>query len=168
MHDGIARDGTRLYPAMPYASYTYMTDRRCACDQGVPGSVCNGRGAAADHTLSFPFNQRWLSGMVSAFFNSGKRLEPNSERSASGIVGAYLAEAMALVASAIRHGASRFALVTGRKFAGEKQAGWVATTFYRQRNGIGDGRLRRSHTMSARGMPRGAAQPTADGRSSRA
>jgi len=26
MHNGIARDGTRLYPAMPYASYTYMTD----------------------------------------------------------------------------------------------------------------------------------------------
>src|SRR6185312_14770152 len=26
MHKGIAKDGTRLYPAMPYAAYTYMTD----------------------------------------------------------------------------------------------------------------------------------------------
>ena len=26
MHRGIRRDGANLYPAMPYTSYTYMTD----------------------------------------------------------------------------------------------------------------------------------------------
>ena len=26
LHEGIARDGSRLYPAMPYAAYTYMSD----------------------------------------------------------------------------------------------------------------------------------------------
>jgi mono/diheme cytochrome c family protein len=26
VHEGIARDGERLYPAFPYAAYTYLTD----------------------------------------------------------------------------------------------------------------------------------------------
>ena len=26
LHQGVSRDGTRLYPAFPYAAYTYLTD----------------------------------------------------------------------------------------------------------------------------------------------
>jgi len=49
--------------------------------------------------LSFPFNQRWLMGIGPPFFNSGKRFEPNSERSAEWNRGAYLAERWLIVAS---------------------------------------------------------------------
>ena len=42
MQRGIRRDGTRLYPAMPYPSYTYMTDARRACDQGLSVQPCSG------------------------------------------------------------------------------------------------------------------------------
>jgi hypothetical protein len=36
MHRGVREDGANLYPAMPYTSYTYMTDADALGNQGVP------------------------------------------------------------------------------------------------------------------------------------
>lgn len=95
MHQGIARDGTRLYPAMPYAAYTYMTDADALAIKAYLFSLPPVAAPRQTNTLSFPFNQRWLMGMWSFFFNPDKRFEPNTERSAEWNRGAYLAEAMA-------------------------------------------------------------------------
>ena len=46
VHRGIRRDGARLYPAMPFTSYTYMIGRGCAGDQGLsvqPAAGARGR-----------------------------------------------------------------------------------------------------------------------------
>jgi mono/diheme cytochrome c family protein len=60
MHTGISRDGSLLYPAMPFASYTKVTredsDRIFAYLQSVPPVRQKNR----PHALRFPYNQRDL------------------------------------------------------------------------------------------------------------
>jgi mono/diheme cytochrome c family protein len=126
MHQGVARDGTRLYPAMPYASYTYMTDADALAIKAYLFSLPPVDAPRPANTLAFPFNQRWLMGFWSFFFNPDKRFEPNTERSAQWNRGAYLAEAMAHCGECHTPRSQAFSLDNRRKFAGEKQAGWVA------------------------------------------
>ena len=126
MHQGIDRHGTRLYPAMPYASYTYMTDDDVLAIKAYLFSLAPVEAPRPVNTLSFPFNQRWLMGFWSAFFNPDKRFEPNTEKSAEWNRGAYLAEAMAHCGECHTPRNAAFSLDNRRKFAGAKQAGWVA------------------------------------------
>ena len=63
---GIRRDGTRLYPAMPYTSYTYMTDADALAIKAYLFSLAPATSAARVDTLSFPFNQRWAMAIWSA------------------------------------------------------------------------------------------------------
>src|SRR5579862_9281652 len=58
MHNGVARDGTRLYPAMPYASYTHMTDDDALAIKAYLFSLQPVESARPTNTLSFPYNQR--------------------------------------------------------------------------------------------------------------
>ncbi|MEA3183317.1 MAG: hypothetical protein QOI59_6840 [Gammaproteobacteria bacterium] len=126
MHNGIARDGTRLYPAMPYASYTYMTDADALAIKAYLFSLQPVDAPPPTNTLAFPFNQRWLMGFWSFFFNPDKRFEPNTERSAEWNRGAYLAEAMAHCGECHTPRSLAFSLDNRKKFAGAKQAGWLA------------------------------------------
>jgi mono/diheme cytochrome c family protein len=126
MHKGIARDGTRLYPAMPYASYTYMTDADALAIKAYLFSLPPVDAPRPANTLGFPFSQRWLMSFWSAFFNPDKRFAPNTERSAEWNRGAYLAEAMAHCGECHTPRTLAFSLDNRRKFAGAKQAGWVA------------------------------------------
>jgi mono/diheme cytochrome c family protein len=139
IRNGIARDGTRLYPAMPYASYTYMTDEDALAIKAYLFSLAPVESPRPTNTLSFPFNQRWLMSFWSTMFNSDKRFAPNHERSAEWNRGAYLVEAMAHCGECHTPRTVAFSLDNRRKFAGEKQAGWVAYNISRdQVTGIGD------------------------------
>jgi mono/diheme cytochrome c family protein len=126
IHNGVSRDGTRLYPAMPYASYTYMTDGDALAIKAYLFSLQPVDAPPPTNTLAFPFNQRWLMGFWSFFFNPDKRFEPNTERSAQWNRGAYLAEAMAHCGECHTPRSLAFSLDNRKKFAGAKQAGWVA------------------------------------------
>jgi mono/diheme cytochrome c family protein len=126
MHQGVARDGTRLYPAMPYSSYTYMTDADALAIKAYLFSLPPVDAPRQANTLSFPYNQRWLMSFWSAFFNPDKRFAPNTERSAQWNRGAYLAEAMAHCGECHTPRTLAFSLDNRRKFAGTRQAGWVA------------------------------------------
>jgi mono/diheme cytochrome c family protein len=138
VHRGIARDGTRLYPAMPYASYTYMTDEDALAIKAYLFSLPPVESPRPTNTLSFPFNQRWLMSFWSTMFNSDKRFEPNTERSAEWNRGAYLAEAMAHCGECHTPRTIAFSLDNRQKFAGAKQAGWIAYNISRDREtGIG-------------------------------
>ena len=57
---GKRRDGAHLYPAMPYTSYTYMTDADGLAIKAYLFSLPAVRATAPDNTFAFPFNQRWL------------------------------------------------------------------------------------------------------------
>jgi mono/diheme cytochrome c family protein len=135
---GVRRGGTRLYPAMPYPSYTYMTDADALAIKAYlfslpPVDVVN----RAD-TLSFPFNQRWAMGPWSLFFNENVRFEPNTARSPEWNRGAYLAEALAHCGDCHTPRNLAFALNNHSKFSGAVAAGWHAFNITADRGtGIG-------------------------------
>jgi mono/diheme cytochrome c family protein len=90
MHTGISRDGTLLYPAMPFASYTKVTredsDAIYAYLMSVPPVKLKNR----PHELRFPFNKReLLVGWRSLYFREGE-YEPDPGQSAQWNRGAYL------------------------------------------------------------------------------
>jgi mono/diheme cytochrome c family protein len=126
IHKGIGRNNAKLYPAMPYASYTYMSDADALAIKAYLFTLKPLHAPAPTNTLSFPFNQRGLMSLWSAFFNPDKRYEPNAERDAQWNRGAYLAEALGHCGECHTPRNLAFALDNRRKFAGTVQAGWRA------------------------------------------
>ena len=94
MHKGVAKDWTILYPAMPYVSYTYMTEEDALAIKAYLFSLVPVAAVAPANTLSFRYNQRWAMGLWSTAFNRNKRFEPVVDRSAEWNRGAYQAEAV--------------------------------------------------------------------------
>lgn len=126
VHKGIGRGNVRLYPAMPYASYTYMSDADALAIKAYLFTLKPLHAPAPQNTLAFPFNQRSLMSIWSAMFNPDKRYEPNVERDAVWNRGAYLAEAMGHCGECHTPRNLAFALNNRQKFAGAVQAGWRA------------------------------------------
>jgi mono/diheme cytochrome c family protein len=123
---GVRSDGARLYPAMPFPSYTYMTDDDALAIKAYLFSLPAVHAAALENTLPFPFNQRWLMGFWSAFFNENRRFQPNTAQSAEWNRGAYLAEALAHCGECHTPRNIAFALDNRNKFRGAVTAGWYA------------------------------------------
>jgi mono/diheme cytochrome c family protein len=126
MHKGIRHDGAPLYPAMPYASYTAITDADALAIKAFLFSLKPVHAPAPQNRLAFPFNQRWAMRFWGLFFNSDKRFMPNAERSPEWNRGAYLVEAMAHCGECHTPRNLAQALDNRRKFAGAVQAGWTA------------------------------------------
>src|ERR1700728_659151 len=126
VHKGIGRGGVRLYPAMPYASYTYMSDADALAIKAYLFTLKPLHAPAPQNTLAFPFNQRALMSVWSALFNPDKRYEPNADRSLEWNRGAYLVEAMEHCGECHTPRNLGFALNNRQKFAGAVQAGWRA------------------------------------------
>jgi mono/diheme cytochrome c family protein len=126
IHKGVDDEGTPLYPAMPSASFTGMTDADALAIKAYLFSLKPLHNEVPQNSLGFPFNQRWLVGVSSFFFNPDKRFEPNTDRSAQWNRGAYLAENLAHCGECHTPRNLAFALDNRKKFAGEFQAGWRA------------------------------------------
>jgi mono/diheme cytochrome c family protein len=126
VHKGIGRGNIRLYPAMPYASYTYMSNADALAIKAYLFSLKPIHAPAPKNTLTFPFNQRSLMRVWSAMFNPDKRYEAHVDRSAEWNRGAYLVEAMGHCGECHTPRNIFFALNNRRKFAGAVQAGWRA------------------------------------------
>jgi mono/diheme cytochrome c family protein len=126
VHKGIGRGNTRLYPAMPYASYTYMSDADALAIKAYLFTLKPLHASAPRNTLVFPFNQRSLMSVWSVLFNPDQRFQPNVERSANWNRGAYLAEAMEHCGECHTPRNLFFALNNREKFAGTVQSGWRA------------------------------------------
>jgi mono/diheme cytochrome c family protein len=126
VHKGIGRDNTKLYPAMPFASYTYMTDADAGAIKAYLFSLPPVHAPAPKNTLSFPFNQRSLMGVWALLFNPDRRFEPRAERDPQWNRGAYLVEAMAHCGECHTPRNLMQALNQREKFSGAVQAGWRA------------------------------------------
>jgi mono/diheme cytochrome c family protein len=123
---GIRRDGTRLYPAMPYPSYTYLTDADALAIKAYLFSLPPVNSANRPDTLTFPFNQRWSMIFWSLVFDANSRFEPNTAQSPEWNRGAYIAEALAHCGECHTPRNLAFALDNRKKFAGAVTAGWRA------------------------------------------
>jgi mono/diheme cytochrome c family protein len=126
VHRGVRRDGARLYPAMPFTSYTYISDADALAIKAYLFSLPPVRAAAPENTLQFPFNQRWAMGFWSILFNPDTRFEPDTSKSPEWNRGAYLAEALAHCGECHTPRNLGFALDNRKKFAGAITAGWRA------------------------------------------
>jgi mono/diheme cytochrome c family protein len=126
LHRGVRRDGARLYPAMPYTSYTYVSDEDALAIKAYLFSLPAVRATPPENTLTFPFNQRWAMIFWSAVFNPDTRFEPDSSKSLEWNRGAYLAEALAHCGECHTPRNLGFALNNRQKFAGALTAGWRA------------------------------------------
>jgi mono/diheme cytochrome c family protein len=126
VHRGVRRDGANLYPAMPYTSYTYMTDADALAIKAYLFSLAPIDSPNKANALAFPFNQRWAMGVWSALFNANERFKPDAEKSAEWNRGAYVAEALAHCGECHTPRNLAFALDNRKKFGGALTAGWRA------------------------------------------
>ena len=126
MHQGVSRDGAHLYPAFPYASYTLLTDDDVLTIKAYLFSLPTVQARPPANTLRFPFNQRVLMALWSAFYNPNHRFQPNQDRSAEWNRGAYLVEGLAHCGDCHTPRNLTQALDNRRKFAGTVIQDWRA------------------------------------------
>ncbi|MBE9604318.1 cytochrome c [Acetobacteraceae bacterium H6797] len=90
---GVAPDGRRLYPAMPYPSYVKMSDDdiRALYDYFM-NHVQPVKQANKPTTIEWPMNMRWPLAFWNAVFAPGSGFKPEPQRDALWNRGAYLVE----------------------------------------------------------------------------
>jgi mono/diheme cytochrome c family protein len=123
---GVRDDGARLYPAMPFTSYTFLTDADALAIKAYLFSLAPVHAPSKTNTLSFPFNQRWLLGIWSWLFNPDQRFQANPAQSPEWNRGAYVSEALAHCGECHTPRNVAFALDNRKKFSGAVTAGWRA------------------------------------------
>ncbi len=94
MHEGRSRDGSFIYPVMPFASYTKVTRADSDAIYAYLQSVPPVRQPNRSHELRFPFDQRQLLlGWRTLFFRQGE-YQPDPAQPAEWNRGAYLVEGL--------------------------------------------------------------------------
>jgi mono/diheme cytochrome c family protein len=126
MHEGIGKDGTRLYPAFPYASYTHLTDEDVLAMKAYLASLPAVKDTAPANTLRWPYNQRGLMAIWSKYYNPNKRFEAVADQTPEWNRGAYLAEALGHCGECHTPRTALQGLNNKRKFAGGMAEGWRA------------------------------------------
>jgi mono/diheme cytochrome c family protein len=127
LRQGIRADGTHLYPAMPYTSYTRMTD---ADVHALYVYFMNGV-APVDETppqtrLPFPFNVRLLMFGWNMLFLDGRPFTPDTTKSATWNRGAYLVEVMEHCSACHTPRSLLMAEIKGKTYAGGPVGTWYA------------------------------------------
>jgi mono/diheme cytochrome c family protein len=139
LHDGVARDGTHLYPAMPYASYAKMSREDALAIKAYLMSLAPVVATAPQNEMKFPYSQRWLMIGWNLVNNPGKELKPDASKPADWNRGAYLVEALGHCGEC--HTPRNFTqgLKESKAFAGADIQGWHAYNLTSDKNaGLGD------------------------------
>ena len=94
LHTGVSRDGTLMYPAMPFASYTKVTREDSDAIYAYLMSVPPVRQKNRPHELRFPFNNRdLLLGWRALYFKEGEYVV-DPKQSAQWNRGGYLVQGL--------------------------------------------------------------------------
>ena len=139
LHDGVARDGKHLYPAMPYASYSRMTREDALAIKAYLMSLAPVAAAIPENRMKFPYSPRWLMMGWNLFNNPGRELKPDGSKPADWNRGAYLVEALGHCGEC--HTPRNFmqGLKDAKAFAGADVQGWHAYNLTSDRTaGLGD------------------------------
>ncbi len=126
MHEGVGRDGQRLYPAFPYTSFTQLSRADVLAIKAYLMSLPPVQQPARAPELSFPFNQRWGMGLWNAVFFRSERFQADPARPEVWNRGAYLANGLAHCAECHTPRNAGFALDHGQELAGASLEGWLA------------------------------------------
>jgi len=137
LRQGVARDGTHLYPAMPYTSYRLMTrdDALAIKAYLMTQPAVHAEAKAAD--MRFPFNIRFLMVFWNLLNTPGHNFTPDATHDATWNRGAYLAEALGHCQQC--HTPRNFmqGLKSSQAYAGAVQQGWLAYDITSAPSGLG-------------------------------
>ncbi|WP_026352984.1 cytochrome c [Solimonas variicoloris] len=95
MREGVARDGSHLFPAFPYEHFSRLSDDDLVALYAYFMTRPPVQAEAPRNTLPFPLNVRLLQAGWKLLFFRPQRDEPRADRSAEWNRGAYLAEGLA-------------------------------------------------------------------------
>jgi mono/diheme cytochrome c family protein len=126
LHRGIAKNGTYLYPAFPYTSYSAMSREDAVAIKAYLFSLPPVHAPPRPNTLSFPFDQRWTMALWNLVFLDAKRFKSDPQLTAEEIRGAYLATALGHCGECHTPRNIAFAMNSRRRFAGAVIEGWRA------------------------------------------
>jgi mono/diheme cytochrome c family protein len=89
---GVRRNGSRLYPAMPYTAYTKMSRDDVLAIRAYLNTVAPVRNAVVANTLPFPFNIRASMRVWNALYFKQGDYKPDTWKSAEWNRGAFLVD----------------------------------------------------------------------------
>jgi mono/diheme cytochrome c family protein len=89
---GVGRDGSKLYPAMPYNAYTKMSRDDVLAIRAYLNTMTPVRNAVIANTLPFPFNIRASLGVWNALYFKDGEYRPNPAQWAEWNRGAFLVD----------------------------------------------------------------------------
>ena len=126
MHEGVARDGSHLFPAFPFDHFTRVTDEDVKALYAYFMSRPPVRAPAKSNTLPFPLDIRVLQVGWKLMFLSNRRYQPDATKSAEWNRGAYLAEGLSHCGGC--HTPRNFlgAEKSSATYAGALVDGWIA------------------------------------------
>ena len=123
---GVARDGSRYYPAFPYPNFTKLTRQDILAIRAYLATLTPVRDTAPAPELRFPFNYRFvMRGWNWLFFKPGI-LMPDQQKSAEWNRGRYLVEGVAHCGACHTPKNIFGADKRGRAFGGGRVAGMFA------------------------------------------
>jgi mono/diheme cytochrome c family protein len=137
LHEGVAKDGSHLYPAFPYTSYTGLSRDDAVAMKAWLFTVAPVNVPARPNGLSFPFNQRWTLAFWNIAFLDQHRFRPDPAATEVQNRGAYLATALGHCGECHTPRNAGFAMETGRQFGGALLQGWHAYNITSDPYGIG-------------------------------
>ena len=126
MREGVARDGSHLFPAFPYDHFTKLSDDDVQALYAYFMTRPPVSATAPASTIPFPLNIRYLqAGWKLLFFRAG-RFGPDPNKSAEWNRGAYLAEGLSHCGAC--HSPRNFlgAEKPGDAYAGAEIDNWIA------------------------------------------
>jgi mono/diheme cytochrome c family protein len=126
MREGVARDGSHLFPAFPYYAYTKLSDGDVEALYAYLMTRPAATASVPANTLPFPFKIRALQEGWKLLFFKSERFQANPSRSDEWNRGAYLAEALSDCAACHTPRNSLGAERTARAYAGAVIDGWIA------------------------------------------
>jgi mono/diheme cytochrome c family protein len=139
LHQGIAKDGSHLYPAFPYTSYTGLSRNDIVAIKAYLFSLPAVHAPARRNELWFPFNQRWTMAFWNLVFLDQHRFRPDPRSDDSANRGQYLATALGHCGECHTPRNIGFAMALSKQFSGAMLQGWHAYNITSDKAyGIGD------------------------------
>jgi mono/diheme cytochrome c family protein len=128
MHEGVARDGSHLFPAFPYDHFTKVSDDDVKAVYAYIMTRPPVSTSPPPNTIPFPLNIRiFQEGWKLLFFRSG-RYQPDTTKTAEWNRGAYLAEGLSHCGGCHTPRNTLGAEKVHDAYAGDMVDGWVAPT----------------------------------------
>ena len=139
LHQGVAKDGSHLYPAFPYSSYTGLSRDDIVAMKAYLFSLPAAHAPARKNALSFPFDQRWTLAVWNLVFLDQHRFRPDPSANDGENRGRYLATALGHCGECHTPRNIGFAMAMSEQFSGAMLQGWHASNITADKGyGIGD------------------------------